>query len=73
MSQPNFQVMDQQELKRYVLEHREDIAAFHAYVDKLHAEGRWIDMPPMQSEQDLENYPEFLEHIRRNADSQDRV
>jgi hypothetical protein len=35
MSQPNFQAMSQKELQKYVLTHREDRAAFYAYIDKL--------------------------------------
>jgi hypothetical protein len=73
MNQPNFQAMDQKELQRYVLEHREDQAAFHAYVDRLHVEGHWIEMPPAQSEQDLDNYPDFIEHISRSSRPQDNA
>jgi hypothetical protein len=65
--------MNQKELKNYVLEHREDQEAFQAYVDRLHTEGNWIDMPPLQSEQDLENYPEFIEHIRQSSKPQDKA
>lgn len=67
MSKPNFQAMSQKELHNYVLTHRDDQEAFYAYVDKLHAEGNWIDMPPLQSEQDLENYPEFTKHFRDSS------
>jgi hypothetical protein len=70
---PNFQAMNQKELQKYVLEHRDDQEAFYVYVDKLHAEGNWIDMPPVQSDQDLENYPEFIEHIRRSSKSRDNM
>ncbi len=73
MSTPDFQSMNQKELQNYVLEHREDQEAFHAYVDRLHAEGNWIDMPPIQSDQDLDNYPEFIEHIHRNSRPQDNA
>lgn len=64
MSNPNFQLMSQKELHDYVLSHRLDQEAFYAYVDKLHAEGNWIEMPPLESLQDLENYPEFIERFR---------
>ena len=30
---------------------------------KLHAEGNWIEMPALESLQDLENYPEFVERF----------
>ena len=73
MSKPNFQAMSQKELHNYVLAHREDREAFYAYVDKLHAEGNWIEMPALQSEQDLENYPEFIERIRNSSDLQDEA
>lgn len=66
MSQLNYQEMSQKELHDYVLAHREDQSAFYAYVDKLNAEGNWIEMPPLKSGQDLENYPEFLDHIRNS-------
>ncbi len=68
MSQPNFQAMSQKELQKYVLTHREDRAAFHAYVDRLHAEGNWVEMPPLKSLEDVENYPEFSK--RFHGDSQ---
>ncbi len=73
MSQLNFQAMSQKELHKYVLAHREDLEAFHAYVDKLNAEGNWVEMPPLASEQDLENYPEFIERIRNNSKSGDNA
>jgi hypothetical protein len=73
MNKPNFQAMSQKELQGYVLTHREDEEAFHAYVDKLHVEGNWIEMPPMESEQDFDNYPEFIEHIRRGSRPQDKT
>jgi hypothetical protein len=73
MTKPNFQAMNQKELQKYVLEHRDDREAFHAYVDKLHIEGNWIDMPPLQSDRDLENYPEFLTHICRNLEPKDNT
>ncbi|NES20043.1 MAG: hypothetical protein F6K41_14205 [Symploca sp. SIO3E6] len=67
MSQPNFQAMSQKELHDYVLSHRENQAAFYAYVDKLHAEGNWIEMPPLKSLEDLENYPEFVGRFRDDS------
>ncbi len=69
MSKPNFQAMNQKELHNYVLAHRDNQEAFYAYVDKLHAEGNWIEMPPLKSLQDLENYPEFLERFRGGSKS----
>ncbi|MBE9106992.1 hypothetical protein IQ229_19280 [Nostoc cf. edaphicum LEGE 07299] len=71
MSKPNFHAMSQKELHDYVLAHREDREAFYAYVDKLHLEGNWIEMPALQSEQDLENYPQFIERIRSSSEPRD--
>ncbi|NBD17009.1 MAG: hypothetical protein GVY04_12955 [Cyanobacteria bacterium] len=67
MNQPNFQAMSQKELQAYVLSHRNDEEAFHAYIDKLHREANWVEMPPLQSLEDLENYPEFIEHIHSRS------
>ncbi|WP_250123788.1 hypothetical protein [Chroococcidiopsis sp. CCMEE 29] len=35
---PDFQAMGRAELRAYVLEHRDDREAFHAYIDKLATE-----------------------------------
>ncbi len=51
--------MSQQELKEYFLAHRNNSEAFYAYVDRLHEEGNWVEMPPLNSVEDLNNYPEF--------------
>ncbi|MEA5467695.1 DUF6887 family protein [Spirulina sp. 06S082] len=69
MNQPNFQAMNQKELRDYFLSHREDRDAFYAYIDKLHTEGNWIEMPPLKSLEDLENYPDFFygNHIQGSA------
>ena len=37
---PNFTTMTATELRAYVLAHREEEEALHAYLDKLHAENR---------------------------------
>jgi hypothetical protein len=68
MSQRDFKTMSQKELHAYVLAHREDHEAFYAYVDKLYAEATWVEMPPLQSVEDIENYPEFLEYLRKSRD-----
>ena len=59
MSNPSFQAMSQKELHSYILAHRDDQEAFYAYVDKLHKEANWVEMPPVESVEDLEKYPEF--------------
>ncbi|NJO39229.1 MAG: hypothetical protein HC769_37125 [Cyanobacteria bacterium CRU_2_1] len=58
MTKPNFATMSKQELRAYVLEHREDNEAFHALMDKLNAEpGIKIQSP--------EHLAELIEAKRR--------
>ncbi|MFN6513127.1 MAG: DUF6887 family protein [Nostoc sp. CreGUA01] len=71
MSKPNFEPMSIKELHTYVLAHRDDMEAFYAYIDKLHAQATWIEMPPLQSLDDLQNYPEFLEKLSNGSESKD--
>jgi pyoverdine/dityrosine biosynthesis protein Dit1 len=61
--------MSQKELLGYVLDHRHDRDAFYAYVDKLHEEGNWIEMPAVESVEDLEKYPEFTSRFHKSSDS----
>ena len=68
MRKQNFQTMTKKELHHYVLANREDKEAFHAYVDKLNAEGNWVEMPPLQSMEDLENNPELIKHFRHKSE-----
>jgi len=42
MTIQKFSVMNLNELRRYVLSHREDIDAFEAYIDRSKAEGRMM-------------------------------
>jgi len=51
-----------------MLDHRDDDEAFYAYVDRSKAEGKWVKMPPLKSIEDLNNYPEFLESIRKDRE-----
>lgn len=44
MTSANYDAMDLNELRRYMLEHREDELAFHAYVDRSTAAGRMIEI-----------------------------
>ncbi|OUL35526.1 hypothetical protein BV372_10775 [Nostoc sp. T09] len=73
MSKPNFQAMSHKDLQAYVLAHRHDQEAFYAYVDKLNAEASWVEMPFLESPEDLENYPEFLEHVRKGSEPKDKA
>lgn len=73
MSKPDFKSMNRKDLHAYVLTHREDQEAFYAYVDKLHTEATWIEMPPSESVEDLENYSEFIDHLRKSAEPRDNA
>ena len=73
MNKPDFQTMSRQELHTYFLAHRDDTEAFYAYVDKLHAEANWIEMPPLQSAEELANYPEFIEHLRNSSERRNNL
>jgi hypothetical protein len=59
--------MSRKELHAYVLAHRDNQEAFHAYVDKLHAEANWVEMPPLQSVEDLRDHPDFVERVRKGS------
>ena len=68
MSQANFSSISRHELHAYVLSHRDDQEAFYCYVDRLHKEATWVEMPLLESVEDLENYPEFIEHFGKGSD-----
>lgn len=71
MKKPDFQAMSQKELHDYFLTHRDEQEAFYAYVDRLHEEGNWIEMPPVESVEDLEKYPEFTARFQNRPQSRD--
>jgi hypothetical protein len=46
MTEANLEAMNLNDLRRYVLTHREDLNAFHHYVDRSKASGRMITINP---------------------------
>jgi hypothetical protein len=46
MTSANYETMGLNELRQYVLTHRENIQAFHVYVDRSKASGRMITIDP---------------------------
>ena len=64
---PDFQGMTSQELKSYVLSHRDDDEAFYAYIDKINKRQDRVVYPPLNSLEDMEKYPEFIEQLRQNS------
>ena len=66
MSKPNFQTMNQAQLRAYVLSHRDDSEAFYALADRLRAKpGRKL------APEDIERLPEILEETRKDRESSD--
>jgi hypothetical protein len=62
---PDYVAMSRQELRSYLLGNRTDASAVSAYVQKISAEPGWVTCPALSSSDDLDNYPEFLEKVRR--------
>ena len=46
MNEINYGAMSDRDLKRYFLEHRDDQAAFHAYMDRRYARPNRISISP---------------------------
>jgi hypothetical protein len=46
VTEANFEAMNLNELRQYVLIHREDLNAFHLYVDRSKSSGRMITINP---------------------------
>jgi hypothetical protein len=62
---PNFQTMNRQELRSYLLKHRTDSAAISAYVARISGEADWVTCPALSSPADLDHYPDFLAKVQR--------
>ncbi len=60
-----FEMMSREELRAYILEHREDEEAFQLYLDRVMAEPGEI-YPAPQTIDDLNNFPQLLNKHRRN-------
>lgn len=68
MMQPDFKAMTRKELLTYMLEHRDDDRAFHAFMDKVYAEPPTEMYPAPQSIDDLKHFPQLLEKFRRERE-----
>jgi hypothetical protein len=64
MTLANYNAMSLDELRQYVLTHREDVNAFHVYVDRSKAVGRMITINP-----DDPDWEEALERKIQQATS----
>ena len=64
---PNFQAMSKEELRTYVLKHRDDEEAFYIYMDKLHAQEERIKHRAVDFGDELENYPELARKLQQES------
>jgi hypothetical protein len=64
---PNFHIMSRQELRSYLLQHRADVEAISAYVQKINGEHNWVTCAALSSPEDLDNYPDFLDRVRETC------
>lgn len=69
MSQGNYNSMTDQELKRYVLEHRDDNEAFYAYVDRSRAAGRLITIDPTDPEWEAKTLAKMQQRPKPDRES----
>ncbi|AFY76193.1 MAG: hypothetical protein IGR93_02490 [Hydrococcus sp. C42_A2020_068] len=64
MTQPNFYQMSRTELRAYILKHKDDKRAFHAYMDKL-ANEPVLASGTLEDLEDPHRFAELLETIQR--------
>lgn len=67
MTPEDFTTMTRQELRRYLLGNRTDTAAVSAYVQRISGESGWVTCAALSAPDDLDNYPEFLNKVRRHS------
>ena len=67
---PNFEAMNKQELRAYLLQHREDSEVISAYIEKLNVEAHWLTFPALTSVEDLDNIPEFFNKLRQDGSTE---
>jgi hypothetical protein len=65
MTVANYDGMSLDELRQYVLTHREDNNAFHVYIDRSKAIGRMISIDPSDPEWDA-NLEQKIQQIKTN-------
>jgi hypothetical protein len=65
MIKREFESMSREELRAYILEHREDERAFQVYLDRVTAEPGEI-YPAPKSIEDLSHFPDLVTKNRRN-------
>jgi hypothetical protein len=63
---PEYKTMSRRSLKTYLLGHRTDPEVISAYIQRIVDEPNWVICPALDSPEDLDNYPEFLEKVQRD-------
>lgn len=61
MTSVNYETMELNELRQYVLTHRENLQAFHIYIDRSKGSGRMITIDPSD--------PQWEENLAQKIDS----
>ena len=64
-SKANYSAMSDQELKRYVLEHRNDQEAFHAYMDRVYARPQQTFIEPDDPDWEPKVLADIQEQLER--------
>jgi hypothetical protein len=62
MTSANYETMELDDLRQYILTNRENIQVFHVYVDRSKASGRMISIDPSD--------PQWEENLVRRIESQ---
>jgi hypothetical protein len=69
MTSVSYETMSLDELRQYVLTHRENIQAFHVYIDRSKASGRMIAIDPSDPQWENNLTPEIRSRIADDAGS----
>lgn len=65
MTPINYDAMSLDELRQYVLTHREDNTAFHSYIDRSKATGRMIAIDPSDPQWEA-NLEQRIQQVKTN-------
>lgn len=65
MTAVNYEAMNLDELRQYVLTHREDTDAFHTYIDRSKVAGRMISIDLNETDWE-ENITTQIQHVISN-------
>jgi hypothetical protein len=66
MTQVNYAQMSDQELKRYILTHRDDLAAFYVYMDRRHSRPHNVIIPFDDPDWEAKLVSSVQEQLERN-------